>query len=148
MTLRTDRAHMLQEETEAVESNVTSSLYAPWQTLSALATETSQAVRETFTDSGVDTRGHVQQGLHRHVPQSVQERTTPASQPETFEVLANDQDNGQVWKHASTAQPDHITHEAVQADISRVTTKIMSADAATEVVLRFNFLSGKEAKVL
>ena len=120
MTHRKHGGSGLQEETEAVESNVASSLYAPWQTLSALATETGQAVRITFTDSGIDTQGHVQQGSLHHVPQHAQERTFPASRPETFDVLASDQDIGQGWKQSSAGQPDHISQEAVQADISRV----------------------------
>ena len=126
---------------------ITGSLYAPWQTLSALATETGQAVRQTFSESGVGTSGHVQQS----VPQShfaPQTARTAGSFNEAGGIPNSDiQTDDAPWTAQNVRADDGIESEAVQAEIDRVQRKMLSRDAATEVILRFNFITGPEARV-
>lgn len=126
-------------------TSTASLLYMPWQTLQALATETGQAVRQTFTDSGFSTTGHVQQGVQTHASPLYHRRQDQSREPQ---VLL---DSGQV-----SVTPWHITdapvsatdvQDAVHAETKRVERKMLSTDAATEVILRFNFLSGRESRV-
>ena len=120
--------------------NTASPLYLPWQTISVLASETGQAVRQTFSDSGIGTNGHVQQGLQYHVSPSERAEHLPQLQESLFDSVQAD------WKDEETAAPI-IDREAVQADVQRVQTKMVSTNAATEVILRFNFMGGRESKV-
>jgi len=108
-------------------------VYTPWQTLSALAAETGQAVRQKFSESGVDTTGHVQ------------ERCDQWRQPET--LPAHVEVCTAPWRGKGSSHPGRVDSEAVQIEMNRVQQKIMSTDAATEVILRFNFMGGRESKV-
>ena len=145
MTADDSRASRLLDEDEQQAANVANPLYMPWQALSALAFETGQAVRQTFSESGVSTTGHVQQGTHHHISSNETgsrnypdhtDQPQPASNssagPESIDVKPG---------------PGNIDQGAVQADITRVQRKMLSTDAAKEVILRFNFLSGRESKV-
>ena len=60
----------LQNAREVDVPNTAGPLYVPWLTISALASETGQAVRQTFSDTGIGTGGHVQQGVQYHVSPS------------------------------------------------------------------------------
>ena len=136
----THGTRQLQHAGDDGASNTASPLYLPWQTISVSASETGQAVRQTFSDSGIGTSGHVQQGLQYHVSSSERSDHLPQSQESLF-------DSGQAdWKDEETAAAV-IAREAVQADVQRVQTKMVSTNAATEVSLRFNFMGGRESQV-
>lgn len=121
-------------------SDTAGPLYVPWQTISALASETGQAVRQTFSDSGIGTSGHVQQGVQYHVSPNEHSDHSPQLQESLL-------DSGQAnWKGENASAADDIG-EAVQAEVQRVQTKMMSTNAATQVILRFNFMGGRESKV-
>lgn len=122
-----------QEDTEVGTATAAGALYVPWQTVSALASETGQAVKQTFSDSSISTSGHVQQGRQYHV-----------SSNEHCDLPHNGQANSMVEDIPTSTCPDP---KAVQAEIQRVKRKLVSTDAATEVVLRFNFMGSKESKV-
>ena len=51
------------------------------------------------------------------------------------------------WTAQNVRANDGVESEAVQAEIDRVQRKVLSRDAATEVILRFNFMTGPEARV-
>lgn len=134
-------ASELQDDIKSGVENAAGRLYVPWQTISALASETGQAVRQTFSDSAISTSGHVQQGLQYHVSPSEKCYHTPRLN----EALP---DTGQAARKVEDAPASGVVNcEAVQADIQRVKQKLVSTDAATEVVLRFNFMGSKESKV-
>ena len=143
---------LLHSERGSVAADAVSSMYAPWQTLSALAAETSHAVRQTLVESNVDTSGHVHQGLQHHAPAHSDSLADLSEEPESLLEL---QPESLLNTHASAAQrkikqspgADHVNTQAVNEDISRVKRKMMSTDAATEVILRFNFMGGRESKV-
>lgn len=102
----------------------------PWQALSALASEYGNAVREKFTqDPRISASGCVEQSRRVHASVLDQSGESPAS--------SQPQDADRDLKFA----------EAVQADIQRVDRKIIAADASKQVILRFNFMSGAEARV-
>ena len=124
-------------------ASAASSLYTPWQTLQALASETGQAVRQTFSDSGVSTSGHVQQGQQIHASPT---QYTPADQLYEPQALLDSREVRSVQSVTAAPSRDHDS-ETVQAEIARVNSKMLSTDAATEVILRFNFLSGRESRV-
>ena len=148
-----------------VSSAAAGPLYVPWQTISALASETGQAVRQTFSDTGIGTSGHVQQGMQYHVSPSEHSdhslSISPKSQVSLLDsVQANWKakplpqlqgsmvDSGQAdWKVEDIPAADDVGREAVQAEVQRVQTKMVSTNAATEVVLRFNYMGGRESKV-
>ena len=112
---------------------------ALWQTVSALAAETGQAVmRLTGLDASTDTVGHVEQS-----------REQCNLFPEAHESLAKSDeaelgvDSAHVsearWKVAKgSSASDQVDPAAVQAVINKVESKMVSTDAATQVVLRFN----------
>ena len=136
----TPSVSQLQRDGDGGGSNTASPLYLPWQTISVLAAETGQAVRQTFSDSGIGTNGHVQQGLQYHVSPSERSEHLPQLQ-ESFKC------SGQAdWKDDETSAAA-VDREAVQADVQRVQTKMLSTNATTEVILRFNFMGGRESKV-
>ena len=138
--MSTPSSSQLQGDREVGVSITDSPLYVPWQTISTLASETGQAVRQTFSDSGIGTSGHVQQGIQYHVSPSEHSDHSPQSQESLL-------DSGQAnWK-GETASADDDMGEAVQAEVQRVQTKMMSSNAATEVILRFNFMGGRESRV-
>ena len=110
----------------------------PWQAVSALASEYGNAVRETFTqDSSITTSGRVEQGRRVHASRHEHKRVDQSTEPKAGHVTGQRRDSGS----------DKRVAEAVQADIQRVKRKIVAADASTEVILRFNFMSGAEARV-
>ena len=145
MTTRNGSAGLMHDDRELGASNTAGALYMPWQTLSAWANETGQAVRQTFAESGVTTGGHVEQSSQHHI---APDRLSKPDQSEDHETLL---DSGQVdvahWKATDSAASSRVDAEAVQADISKVKRKMLSTDAATEVILRFNFMSGWESRV-
>lgn len=123
-------------------TNVTSSPYTPWQALSVLASETGQAVRQTFTDSGVSTSGHVQQGPKYHTSSIATKGTDQSNEPQASV------DSGQVQRSVEQASKScSIDCKVLNAEIGRVQRKLLSTDPATEVILRFNFMGGPESKV-
>ena len=78
--------------------------------------------------------------------------------PEAHERLADSDEPGFVdnsahvsellWKTAKGSfAPGQVDPAAVQAVINKVESKMVSTDAATQVVLRFNFMAGPESKV-
>lgn len=120
----------------------TSSLQVSWQTLHALASETGHAVKHTFTDSAVSTSGHVQQGSQVHACPKHQE------QQDHSEALLDSSQVGETqWELKQKVASPPNTTTAVQADIRNVERKMLSSDAATEVILRFNFLTEWESRV-
>ena len=120
-------------------------VYTPWQTLSALAAETGQAVRQTFSESGVDTTGHVQQGVQQNTATNGDAPCDQWRQPET--LPAHVEVSTAPWRGKGLSHPGRVDSEAVQIEMNRVQQKIMSTDAATEVILLFNFMGGRESKV-
>ena len=137
MSSRSSRTDQLTVDSELNVNSASfiSPLSTPWQTLSALAAETGNAIKETLADATLDADGSVKQGSQQHVAREL-DRQHDLSQNEPQSLSENALDS-------ATACAD----EAVQAHIRQVTRRIVSTDTATEVVLRFNFLSGKEAKV-
>ena len=140
---RTNGVDMAQDEGELGPAAGASALsYMPWQTLSALAVETGQNVRHTFGQSEVNTSGHVQQSLQHHVAR-------PGDQPRDHS--AETVDSASVSDAQRRAQPTSVSGrvdaEAVRSEIGRVQRKMMSTDAAKEVILRFNFMGARESKV-
>lgn len=113
-------------------------LYTPWQTLSTLAAETGQAIRHPF-DSDIGTNGHVQQSLQHHASPSGDEPVDHPAGPNSADAARRNVE--------STTAACRVDPVAVQTHIARVTRKMMSTDAATQVTLRFNFLGGRESKV-
>ena len=110
----------------------------PWQAVSALASEYGNAVRETFTQvTTISTSGRVEQGRRVHASGYKHQHFAQSNEPEA----------GYVSGERREANSDKRVSEAVQADIQRVNRKIVAADASTEVILRFNFMSGAEARV-
>ena len=77
LNMGTPSVSQLQHDGDSGGSNTASPLYLPWQTISVLASETGQAVRQTFSDSGICTSGHVQQGLQYHVSPSERSEHLP-----------------------------------------------------------------------
>ena len=144
MDTRSNVGTLLHGERGSAAADAVSSLYAPWQTLSALAAETSHAVRQTLTESDVDTSGHVHQGLQHHAPPIIDGFADQSDKPES---LLNTHTSAAQRKIKGSPGTDHVNLRAVNEDISRVKRKMMSTDAATEVILRFNFMGGRESKV-
>ena len=146
MAVRGEDAEGLPGERQMNASNAAGSLYMPWQAISALAAETGQAVRQTFTDSGVGTSGRVQQSAQKsYSSANGLASRDPSHQPEVS--TNSDQVSAAQWKAKTSPGPGFVDPEAVQADMRMVRRKMLSTDAATEVVLRFNFLSGPESRV-
>ena len=141
MATRSNVGTLLHDERGSVAADAVSSLHAPWQTLSALAAETSHAVRRALAESNVDTSGHVHQGLQHHAAPSTDGLADQSGEPESTLASAAQR------KINESPETDHIYPQAVHEDISRVKRKMMSTDAATEVILRFNFMGGRESKV-
>ncbi|DBA85888.1 TPA: hypothetical protein ACH3X1_005433 [Trebouxia sp. C0004] len=141
MGARGDDTGHLHADNELDAADVYNPLHLPWQTLSALATETGHAFRQTFTESGLSTSGHVQQGL--------QYRTSPSDVRKAAEPDKTLLDSGQVSaeeRQASSVKPASAHLKAVEEDMSRVARKMLTTDASTEVVLRFNFMSARESR--
>ena len=145
MASRGENATQSSSDGDPVETNGASSLYMPWQALSVLASETGQAVRQTFTESGVSTSGHVEQGPKYHTSAMPVQDTDQLNEPQLQEALL---DSSQVqWNVEEPPTSVSDTREIFKAEIGRVQRKLLSTDAATEVTLRFNFMGGRESKV-
>lgn len=142
---RGGRATARQQDEQEYAPTTGSSIYMPWQTLQALASETGQAVRQTFSDSGINTSGYVQQGVQIHASPQHYKRQDHSHKPQT--LLSTGQEKAAQWNVKGVPTPASHALDSVQAEISRVQRKMLSTDAATEVVLRFNYLSGGESKV-
>ena len=150
MASRNGRAEALPDEGESAAAAAAGSLYVPWQTLSALAAETGQAVKQTFTDSGVSTDGHVKQSLPQSYARRKHSQRAGSFEAYDFEPEEGLPDNIQLIDTQGLPKGLHagyVDSDAVQAEINRVQRKMLSTDAATEVILRFNFMSGPESKV-
>lgn len=142
MDPRGDDIGQLRADSELGAADLYNPLHLPWQTLSALATETGHAFRQTFTASGVGTGGHVQQvSQYRTSPNGIRNADEP---DET--LLVSDQVST-VQSEASSPTPASAHLNAVQEDMSRVARKMLTTDASTEVILRFNFMSARESRV-
>lgn len=143
--LRSNDADLLSGERQPGAIDAVTSVIAPWQTLSALATETGQAVRQKLTHSGAGVgKGHVQQGVQQDPTATADGRPWP---DESTTLSHSAQVSAAQRKAKSVETSGHIDQEAIQANISQVQRKMVSTDAATEVVLRFNFMSARESKV-
>ena len=140
--LRSNDADLLSGERQPGAIDAVTSVIAPWQTLSALASETGQAVRQKLTHPGAGVgKGHVQQGVQ-------QDPTAAADgRPDEFTTLSHSAQVSAAQRRVKSAGPSHIDQEAIQANIRQVQRKMVSTDAATEVVLRFNFMTARESKV-
>lgn len=141
MSINQFNAGLQRDDNDVTPGSAGNPLYTPWQTLSALANETGQAVKHTFTDSGVGTGGHVQQSAVHHTSPDVQADAAQSAVPALNNVT------GPVDANEVPSTSGRVDPEAVQAEIGRVESKMISMDAAKEVVLRFNFLSGLESRV-
>ena len=105
----------------------------PWQALSALASEYGNAVRERFTqDPRISASGCVEQSRRVHA---------------SFHPVLDQSGESPSSSQSQDADRDLKFAAAVQADIHRVDRKIIAADASKQVILRFNFMSGAEARV-
>ena len=143
MTTRSDEVIVQTDERQSAAADAVSSLYTPFHTLTALAVETGQAVRQTFGESEVGTSGHVEQGSQHVALPKHDDRSHLSTEPEA--LFADDQLNAA--QRRAKVSPVSVDPEAVRADIERVRRKTLSTDAATEVILRFNFMGGRESKV-
>ena len=148
MATRSDEVLVQNGERQSTAADAVSSLYTPFQTLTALAVETGQAVRQTFGESEVETSGHVEQGSQHVALPKHDHRSHLLTEPEAVEhidLCADGQVNAA--QRRAKVSPVGIDPEAVRADVDRVRRKTLSTDAATEVILRFNFMGGRESKV-
>ncbi len=143
MATRSDEVILQTGERQSAAADAVSSLYTPFHTLTALAVETGQAVRQTFGESEVGTSGHVEQGSQHVALPKTDDRSHHSTEPKALFT------NGQVNAAQRRAEVSSVgvDPEAVRADIDRVRRKTLSTDAATEVILRFNFMGGRESKV-
>ena len=142
MGARGDDTGQLHADSELDAADGYNPLHLPWQTLSALATETGHAFKQTFTESGVSTSGRLQQGS--------QYLSSPNDNRKAAEPDKTLLDSGQVCgvgSEASSLTPSSAHLKAVEEDMSQVARKILTTDASTEVVLRFNFMSAQESRV-
>ena len=145
MATRSDEVILQTGERQSAAADAVSSLYTPFHTLTALAVETGQAVRQTFGESEVKTSGHVEQGSQHVALPKNDDRLHLSPEPEALDLFTDGQVNAA--QRRAKVSPVGVDPEAVRADIDRVRRKTLSADAATEVVLRFNFMGGRESKV-
>jgi len=143
MATRSDEVILQPGERESAAEDAVSSLYTPFQTPIALAVETGQAVRQTFRESDLGTSGHVEEGSQHNTPPKNDDRPQQSTEPE---ALFTDVQVNAAQRRAESS-PVGVDPEAVRADIDRVQRKTLSTDAATEVILRFNFMGGRESKV-
>lgn len=142
MATRSDEVIVQTGERQSAAADAVSSLYTPFHALTALAVETGQAVRQTFGESEVETSGHVEQGS-QHIALPKHDDRSHLSEPEA--LFADGQVNAA--QRRAKVSPVRVDPDAVRADIDRVRRKTLSTDAATEVILRFNFMGGRESKV-
>ncbi|MCJ1297526.1 hypothetical protein MMC08_000313 [Hypocenomyce scalaris] len=148
MAMRSNENDLLSGGRQPGALHAVHELIAPWQTVSALAAETGQAVmRFTGVDASTDTHGRVEQSREQY-----------NMIPEAHERLADSDEPGFVVDSAHVSElfgkpakgsfiSGQVDPAAVQAVINKVESKMVSTDAATQVVLRFNFMTGPESKV-
>ena len=148
MAMRSNEDDLLSEGRQPGALHAVHELIAPWQTVSALAAETGQAVmRLTGVDASTDTHGRVEQSRERYnmIPKD-QERLAESDKADFMVDSAHVSEV--LWKTAEgSCASGHVDPAAVQAVINKVESKMVSTDAATQVVLRFNFMTGPESKV-
>ena len=145
MATRSDKVILQRDERQSAAADAVSSLYTPFQTLTALAVETGQAVRQTFGESEVGTGGHVEQGSQHDALPKNDDRSHHQTEPEA--LSADGRVNAAQRKRRDESSPVGVDPEVVRAEIDRVQRKTLSTNAATEVILRFNFMGGRESKV-
>ncbi len=143
MATRSDEVILQRDERKSAAADAVSSLYTPFQTLTALAVETGQAVRQTFGESEVVTSGHVEEGSQHDALPNSDDRSHHQTEPEA--LFADGQVNAA--QRRDNSSPVGVDPEVVRAEIDRVQSKTLSTNAATEVILRFNFMGGRESKV-
>lgn len=113
--------------------------YVPqaWHALTALASEQQHAFRSIFDVAPVETPGSVQ---HQH--ESARDHTSAAPAPEEARCATRAESAAEGSQH--TAVP---AEGAVQAEVEDVQQRVISTDPEKEVVLRFDFLSGRDSRV-
>lgn len=112
-------------------------VHSTWHALSALASEQQHAFRHIFADGqAVKTPGQVQ---HEH-ESTRRDLTNPAPPPEAL-------DDRLLSSNATEVEREFPFEEAVQAEVDDVQTRAISTDPNKEVVLRFDFLSGRDSRV-
>ncbi|KAA6429424.1 MAG: hypothetical protein FRX49_00818 [Trebouxia sp. A1-2] len=145
MAPRGDEATLQRGERESAAADAVSSLYTPFQTLTALAFETGQAVRQTFGESDL-TSGLVEEGSQFNKLPKNDDRPDHSTEPEAQLFTDVQVDQVDTEQRRAESSPVGVDPEAVRADIDRVQRKTLSTNAATEVILRFNFMGGRESK--
>ncbi|KAL0050321.1 hypothetical protein WJX82_008957 [Trebouxia sp. C0006] len=138
-----------ERESPAAHAVRLASLYTPFQTPTTLAVETGHAIMPTFGESDLGTSEHSSTcwepsstGSKHNTLSKSDDRPQRSIGPEA--LVTDDQFNA-AQRRAETS-PVGVDPEAVRADIDRVQRKTLSTNAATEVILRFNFLGGRESK--
>lgn len=108
-----------------------------WHALSVLASEQQHAFRHIFADGqAVKTPGQVQ---HEH-ESNRRDLNKSAPPPEAS-------DDRLQSTNATEVESEVPFEEAVQAEVDDVQTRAISTDPNKEVVLRFDFLSGRDSRV-
>ena len=142
MATRSDKVILQRDERQLAAADAVSSLYTPFQTLTALAVETGQAVRQTFGEPEVGSSGLVEQGSQHEAFPKNDDRSHHQTEPEA--LFADGQVKAARRDESSSVG---VAPEGVRAEIDRVQRKMLSTNAVTEVILRFNFMDGRESKV-
>ena len=139
-----------ERESPAAHAVRLASLYTPFQTPTTLAVETGHAIMPTFGESDLGTSEHSSTcwepsstGSKHDTLSKSDDRPQRSIGPEA--LVTDDQFNAA--QRRAEMSPVGVDPEAVRADIDRVQRKTLSTNAATEVILRFNFLGGRESKV-
>ncbi len=139
-----------ERESPAAHAVRLASLCTPFQTPTTLAVETGHAIMPTFGESDLGTSEHSSScwepsstGSKHNTLSKSDDRPQRSIGPEA--LVTDDQFNAA--QRRAEMSPVGVDPEAVRADIDRVQRKTLSTNAATEVILRFNFLGGRESKV-
>lgn len=104
-----------------------------WHALSALASEQQHVFGSLFDVTPIETPGAVQQQR-----ENASEGNRAAAPP-------NAEDRYRAQSPDNTAQASY--ESAVQAEVEDVQQRAISTDPETEVVLRFDFLNGRDSRV-
>ena len=144
---RDDGIQSMQEESDGLAGVAANTQSAPWQVLSALASEYAHAVRYSneFTQT-IQSEGSVQQEL--------QIKLAPGDPLRGSTDLEVKSDDSNVLEAASlngdavAASNNNPNTQAVQAEAARVSAKFLSAEhASTQVVQRFDFMKSRDTRV-
>ncbi len=128
------------EDSDGLTAVAASLQHAPWQALSALASEYAHAVRHPFGQSGQPSQtGSVQQD-----PQTTLAQT---------DLTGGNTDLGSVDVRTENGQADRSLAMAVDtqeagAEAARVAAKFVAKDGSTAVILRFDFMRSKDTRVI